>query len=424
MFGKSAEKRVAREADKIISLKEDMDAISWTRVLEIGKLLQEGVEEADRIALASELVSIAQSNRSLYSRLGIDPAPAPSRVMASGIEVMEGGFAEAAIEKQGERAEPVAPDPKVEEPRAVLDEPSESDFLAAAEQAERESASMEDAEEAVSSEARTQPDELVAGPSTTIPVTLEQLLAATAGMNNESHEPAASDEAPDSAPSPETSKDDGRDDGDAERAFEPAKAPEPAPEPANRPEPRTEPDTSFEPEPAFEPAAKPTAAGATRLEVRPELELLLAPLPGLPPMLQHEPILPADASLAALPTIPGARSVPVCDPSASAPQPVMQPEPAPAQQPMPQPEPEPEPQSAAQPELKPELELELQPMVEPQPEPESRPEPQPEPEPASQLAKKRRFARFRNLYESRDGGLCVFEDEHGHLVAVDSSKLA
>ena len=37
---------------------------------------------------------------------------------------------------------------------------------------------------------------------------------------------------------------------------------------------------------------------------------------------------------------------------------------------------------------------------------------------------RRRSARFRNLYESRDGGLCVFEDEHGHLVAVDSSKLA
>ena len=74
----------------------------------------------------------------------------------------------------------------------------------------------------------------------------------------------------------------------------------------------------------------------------------------------------------------------------------------------------------------------------PQPEqtPELEPEPQPEPQtswprlirsrkpPQPKLAKKRRFARFRNLYESRDGGLCVFEDEHGHLVAVDSSKLA
>jgi len=44
--------------------------------------------------------------------------------------------------------------------------------------------------------------------------------------------------------------------------------------------------------------------------------------------------------------------------------------------------------------------------------------------PKEKPPRQRRFARFRNLYESRDGGLCVFEDEHGHLVAVDSSKLA
>ena len=52
MFSTSTAKRVAREAEKIVSLKEDMDAVSWTRVLEIGNQLQEGVEEAERIALA------------------------------------------------------------------------------------------------------------------------------------------------------------------------------------------------------------------------------------------------------------------------------------------------------------------------------------------------------------------------------------
>ncbi len=36
MFSTSTAKRVAREAEKIVSLKEDMDAVSWTRVLEIG----------------------------------------------------------------------------------------------------------------------------------------------------------------------------------------------------------------------------------------------------------------------------------------------------------------------------------------------------------------------------------------------------
>lgn len=30
---------------------------------------------------------------------------------------------------------------------------------------------------------------------------------------------------------------------------------------------------------------------------------------------------------------------------------------------------------------------------------------------------------FKTLYESRDGGLCLFEDEKGHLVAVNASKL-
>ena len=80
MFSTSTAKRVAREAEKIVSLKEDMDAVSWTRVLEIGNQLQEGVDEAERVSLARELVSIAQSNRSLYTRLGLDPEPSSSRV--------------------------------------------------------------------------------------------------------------------------------------------------------------------------------------------------------------------------------------------------------------------------------------------------------------------------------------------------------
>ena len=40
LFGNTPEKRIAREADKVASLKEDLDAISWGRVLEIGKQLQ------------------------------------------------------------------------------------------------------------------------------------------------------------------------------------------------------------------------------------------------------------------------------------------------------------------------------------------------------------------------------------------------
>lgn len=279
MFGKSTEKRVMREADKIISLKEDMDAISWTRVLEIGKLLQEGVEEADRVALARELVSIAQSNRTLNARLGIEAAPSSGHVMASGIEVMEGGLAEAAIEEQVESkalpaadeqhattpesvepAEPVEPRvsvPVVEAHHAY--EPSEIDFQAAEVRVECELVAKNDPDEddfieaaqaVMSEDAEPEPEPEPTAPAE--PVTLEQLLAATAELEE------AVDEL--------------------------------------------------------------TAAAATLDE----------------------------------------------------------------------------PQSAAE----------------------------PEPAPVPRPAKKRRFARFRNLYESRDGGLCVFEDEHGHLVAVDSSKLA
>lgn len=303
MFGKSTEKRVAREADKIVSLKEDMDALSWTRVLEIGKLLQEGIEEADRVELAHELVSIAQSNRSLYTRLGIDPTPTPAHVMASGIEVLEGGLAEAAIEEREERLEervlpPVVVPPTIE-PEPVADEPSETDFQAAEVRMECELVAKNDPDEgdfaeaaqaaavAFGSEPEPEPEPEARVPEK--PLTIEELIAAAAQLEE------AVDE--------------------LEAAAAEIERPEASDEPA--------------------PSGDPT-----------------------------EPLPP----LAAVP------------------------EPEPESQPEPQPE--------------------------PQPQPRSEPEPQPK------LAKKRRFARFRNLYESRDGGLCVFEDEHGHLVAVDSSKLA
>lgn len=41
--------------------------------------------------------------------------------------------------------------------------------------------------------------------------------------------------------------------------------------------------------------------------------------------------------------------------------------------------------------------------------------------PSADFAK---FSQFRNVYESRDGRLCVFEDDAGHLVAVKASRLA
>lgn len=103
MFGKSTEKRVIRDADKIVSLKDDIDALSWGRVLELGKLLKGGSTDIEYAECGRELVVIAQSNLSLKARLGIVDHPAQDEsishtFMASGLEVMEGGLAQAAIE--------------------------------------------------------------------------------------------------------------------------------------------------------------------------------------------------------------------------------------------------------------------------------------------------------------------------------------
>lgn len=101
VFGNTTEKRIAREADKIASLKEDVDAMSWNRIMEIGRQLQSRVDRSDDVAIGTELVAIAQSNISLALRLGIDPAPPENRMMSSGMEVFEGGLAETAIKDSG-----------------------------------------------------------------------------------------------------------------------------------------------------------------------------------------------------------------------------------------------------------------------------------------------------------------------------------
>ncbi len=97
MFGNTAEKRIAREADKATSLKEDLDAFSWGRVMDIGRQLQAGQDARAVAAFGAELTAIAQTNISLALRLGIDSEQLENRMLASGMEVIEGGLAEAAI---------------------------------------------------------------------------------------------------------------------------------------------------------------------------------------------------------------------------------------------------------------------------------------------------------------------------------------
>lgn len=295
MFGNSTEKRVLREADKIVSLKEDIDSLSWGRVLEIGKaLLEEGVADDVRADMARELVSIAQSNLSMYVRLGIEPVP--HQVMASGIEVMEGGLAEAALEEHNSTA-----------PAPVRDVPAPSDALRAmlegviADQAE--DPGEEDFEAAM----------------------VHEELKLVVNNDPDEHDFTLVSEDPDEDAEPEHTLTIA-DILDSLPSI--PKYGEPVEEKPQSPE--VEPDDVSEPQ---------------------EGE---APVDPTPTVVEESPA--------------------VQDETASE-----------------------EPPSECAPDHE-----------------------------TDESAEERqiRFARFRNLYESRDGGLCVFEDEYGHLVAVDSSKLA
>ena len=120
MFGNRM-KQMIREADRIVSLKQDMDSLSWGRVQEIAKELQEGPSKEAAEELGRELAVIAQVNLSMFSRMGVIPQtmwatnqPAPTAanaagivvtddeanpvVLPSGMEVIEGGLVEAVLE--------------------------------------------------------------------------------------------------------------------------------------------------------------------------------------------------------------------------------------------------------------------------------------------------------------------------------------
>ena len=93
------------------------------------------------------------------------------------------------------------------------------------------------------------------------------------------------------------------------------------------------------------------------------------------------------------------------------------------------PSPEPEPAAVAEPTL----EAVPEPTPEPAPEPQAIPEqesasdsaaPEEEPEASHDVAAPRRadFAKFRCIYESQDGQLALYEDEDGHLTAVNTNR--
>lgn len=86
MFNKSSEKRVAKEVDKIVSMKENLDSVSWGRVMEIAKQLQEDPDKDKQEEWSKELLSIAQSNMSLLTKIGVNESTGTGNVIASGIE--------------------------------------------------------------------------------------------------------------------------------------------------------------------------------------------------------------------------------------------------------------------------------------------------------------------------------------------------
>ncbi|MCL2826477.1 MAG: hypothetical protein FWD72_03640 [Eggerthellaceae bacterium] len=69
-------------------MKESLDALSWDRVLTIGKMLQIENSPEERYNLARELVAISQANTSLMGKLGVSTGSLSGVLMPSGIEML------------------------------------------------------------------------------------------------------------------------------------------------------------------------------------------------------------------------------------------------------------------------------------------------------------------------------------------------
>jgi hypothetical protein len=85
---KSPEQQIIVEAEKVASTKESLDALSWNRVAEIAKDLQENISDDEREEYGRELLAISQANTSLIGKLGISNNSFSGQVMPSGIEVL------------------------------------------------------------------------------------------------------------------------------------------------------------------------------------------------------------------------------------------------------------------------------------------------------------------------------------------------
>ena len=78
---------IVREAERIATRKENFDALSWNRVEEIGRALQDCEDQEIVSALGQELMSISQTNQSLARKLGMGADSQSRGQMSSGMEM-------------------------------------------------------------------------------------------------------------------------------------------------------------------------------------------------------------------------------------------------------------------------------------------------------------------------------------------------
>lgn len=429
MFRKSAEQQIMREADRIVSMKEDIDAMSWNRVIEIAKLLQAEHTEEQREEWARELLSIARTNSWVLDKFGVAEKGMTGQVIPSGIEVQHNDrylseTSAAEIPSAGEKPE------------------ASEDALPAAESGSGDQA----AQDGVSHEHTAAEEEL-----RSLEALYDQLVSRDAGAPAEeranTEEPTAAaesesvDEAgPDDAPHAEKQQDPvGRlpvvDDGDTAQDID-ARAPYIETKGVLRKKRRAEKRARREKRDA-DVFSIPTAA------------------PAHSPALDFEQIETPDFGQNAMSLEEAKAAARLSEPKACEPACNLDAEPAckPEEKPMGKHAARPAHGRALEPDRVPSLESETErssavplpeseaaqssaavslpeseaerPSTAPSPKPEAAQSSASEPSPAQTAEQPRGdLARFKHLYANKRGSLCLYEDADGHLVAVDPSRFA
>ncbi|MEG0476353.1 MAG: hypothetical protein RR572_01600 [Raoultibacter sp.] len=360
MFKPKAERQIAQAADKIVSQKEGLDALSWNRVMEIAHILQGGCDQEISVDLGSELSGIAHSNISLSYKLGIEGSVHTGQNMPSGIEMLEGTTPNAGAQAVEGVQSPAAAAPLVAAPAAVAAAPEAAPSADDVPEKQADTHNLIFGDYVFPVPNVPPADPL---PEAAAPAVSEVEAAAKVATAVVSEGEAAAKAAEEARRAASAEKD---------REFARYFA-LPMDDPQEKPQKKvvTIPVVaSTQPELTNAPVAVPVATPVAAPVATPVASVNSAATTNPFPKI-------VAAAPAARPTpAPVQQAAPMPLASASAPTPA---------------QPAPDPAPAADPEV-----------------------------PAQPAG----FARFRNVYSSRDDRLCMFEDAEGHLIAVDSSKLA